>query len=274
MLRGLNPILDHDKIALMAQLVRDPKTRFSDRVKDYVKYRPRYQSDVVEALQSACGLTAAHTVADVGCGTGLSAEIFLQNGNRVIGVEPNREMGEAGERYLESYPDFKMLAGSAEQTSLPTAYVDFVVAGQAFHWFRLSETRAEFVRILKPGGWVVLIWHDRSLDGTPFLAAYEAFLRRHATDYDEVAHRSVANEEVLRKFFAPDEFSKISLRNRQRLDFDGLRGRLLSSSYMPREGPQAERMLQELPQLFSAHADSDNVVLEYETKIFYGHLSA
>ena len=97
-----------------------------------------------------------HLIADVGCGTGLLAKIFLDNGNRVIGVEPNREMRRAGEEYLAAYPKFSMVDGSAEATTLPGASVDFVVAGQAFHWFRPDETRVEFARILKPGGWAVL----------------------------------------------------------------------------------------------------------------------
>ncbi len=264
----------HDKITLMTQQLRDPKARFSDRVDDYVKYRPRYDRTVVEALAKACDLNSRHLIADVGCGTGFSAEPFLQNGNRVIGIEPNREMREAGEGFLAKYPQFEMREGSAERTGLPDKSVDFVIAGQAFHWFPRDETRAEFVRILKPDGWVVLIWHDRSTDATPFLRAYEDFLCRHAVDYQQVVHRQVANPEVLGHFFAPQKLDLISLRSEQRLDFDGLRGRLLSSSYVPREGPQADAMLAELPELFSSYRTDGHVILQYETKIFYGHLRA
>ncbi len=258
----------------MTQQLRDPKARFSDRVDDYVKYRPRYGREVVETLSAACGLESRHVIADVGCGTGFSAEPFLQNGNHVIGIEPNREMREAGERYLANYPQFEMREGSAENTGLPDESVDFVVAGQAFHWFPRDETRAEFVRILRPDGWVVLIWHDRSIDASPFLIAYEDFLQRHAVDYQQVVHRQVAKRDVLGQFFAPQEVELITLRSGQHLDFDGLRGRLLSSSYVPREGPVADAMLAELPALFSAHQHAGHVDFEYDTKIFYGHLNA
>jgi SAM-dependent methyltransferase len=258
----------------MTEQLRDPKARFSDRVDDYVKYRPRYGHEVVEALAVACGLDSRHIIADAGCGTGFSAEPFLQNGNRVIGIEPNREMREAGERYLASYPQFEMRQGSAERTGLADESVDFVVAGQAFHWFPRVETRAEFARILKPGGWVVLIWHDRLIDASPFLRAYEDLLCRHAVDYQQVVHRQVANAEVLGEFFAPDEVKLISLNTEQRVDLDGLRGRLLSSSYVPREGPRADAMLAEVPGLFSSHQHNGQVILQYETKIFYGHLHA
>jgi SAM-dependent methyltransferase len=257
----------------MPELIRDSKARFSDRVDDYVKYRPRYQDEVLEALKKACGLEVSHVIADVGCGTGFSAELFLRNGNRVVGIEPNREMRQAGEQFLSSYQNFDMRDGLAEQTNLPEHSIDFVVAGQAFHWFPLVETRAEFLRILKPGGWVVLIWHDRSTDATPFLRAYEDFLQRHATDYKHVVHRAVANPNVLKPFFAPNEVNLISLHAEQRFDFEGLRGRLLSSSYVPREGPIADAMLRELPQLFSLHAIDRQVVMQYETQIYYGHLS-
>lgn len=257
----------------MPEQVRDPTARFSDRVDDYIKYRPRYGREVVEALEKACGLATSHVLADVGCGTGFSAEPFLQNGNRVIGVEPNREMREAGKSYLASYSNFEMLVGSAEHTGLPDGSVDFVLAGQAFHWFARELARAAFARVLKPDGWCVLIWHDRSIDATPFLRAYEEFLQRHAVDYNQVVHRQVANFDVLRAFFAPCEVNLITIPAQQRLDFDGLRGRLLSSSYIPREGPKAGAMLAELPGLFSSYQSDGRVVLEYETKIFYGHLT-
>jgi len=258
----------------MTEAARDGKGRFSDRAQDYFKYRPRYQLEVVDALKTACGLSPTHLIADIGCGTGFTAEPLLRNGNRVIGIEPNREMREVGERFLASYANFEMREGAAEHTGLPDASIDFIIAGQAFHWFPLQETRPEFVRILKPNGWVVLIWQDRSTDATPFLRAYEAFLQRHAVDYAEVAHRKVANPEVLSEFFAPQELSLISLHAEQRFDLDGLRGRVVSSSYMPREGPKFEAMERELPDLFSSYAQNGQVTLEYDTKIYYGHLRA
>jgi SAM-dependent methyltransferase len=256
----------------MAHPGRDPAARFSDRAEDYVKYRPHYSPEVAQALQKACGLLPEHLIADAGCGTGLLAKIFLENGNRVIGVEPNREMRLAGEEYLADYPSFSMVDGSAEVTTLPDASVDFVVAGQAFHWFRPPEARIEFARILKPQGWAVLVWHDRDTKSTPFLRAYEDFVRRHSTDYEQVTHKYLASYAALEGFFAPNEMKLIQQNNQQRLDFDGLRGRLLSSSYIPKAGEKYEAMSREVPQLFSSHATDGRVVLEYDTKIYYGRL--
>ncbi len=256
----------------MPEAGRHPAARFSDRAEDYVKYRPHYSPEVIQALQQACGLRPQQLIADVGCGTGMLAKIFLDNGNRVIGVEPNREMRLAGEDYLAAYPTFSMVDGSAEATTLPDAGIDFVVAGQAFHWFRPGDTRIEFARILKPGGWAVLVWNDRNVDSTPFLRAYEDFVRRHSTDYEQVTHKYLASYAALEHFFGPNQMQLIQQHNQQVLDFNGLRGRLLSSSYIPKTGERYEAMLRELPQLFSSHAADGHVVLQYDTKIYFGHL--
>src|SRR5271169_450043 len=208
----------------MTEPTHDPTARFSDRVDDYVRYRPHYSQGVVEALQRACSLRPEHVIADVGCGTGLLAKIFLENGNRVVGVEPNRQMRIGGENYLAGYSNFSMVDGSAEAAGLADASVDFVIAGQAFHWFRPDETRAEFARILKPQGWVVLVWNDRDTASKPFLRAYEDFVLRHSTDYEQVAHKYLASYDALQRFFAPDEVQLIEQHNQQHLDFDGLRG--------------------------------------------------
>ncbi len=259
-------------IPAMPNSLRDAVARFSDRAGDYAKYRPHYSRDVAHALREACDLRPGHLIADVGCGPGLLAEILLQNGNRVIGVEPNLEMRGAGEEYLAAYPNFRMVEGSAEATTLPDEGVDFVVAGQAFHWFDPPKTRVEFARILRPPRWTVLVWHDRDVDSTPFLRAYEGFIHKHGIDYEQVSHKYLASYEALEAFFAPNGMNMIQQHNQQRLDFDGLRGRLLSSSYIPKSGERYEAMARELPELFEKHAVDGHVTLEYNTKIYYGHL--
>src|SRR5664279_709480 len=257
----------------MADSKSAPTERFSDRVDDYIKYRPHYSPEIVGALQAECGLSPEHRIVDVGCGTGLLAKIFLENGNHVLGVEPNANMREAGEHYLTSCEKFGMAPGSAENTSLPDQYADFVIAGQAFHWFHPETTRQEFARILKSGGWAVLIWHDRDMESTAFLRAYEEFLVRYSTDYTTVAHNKVANYGGLERFFSPDPIRLIVQQTQQRFNLEGLRGRLLSSSYAPREGPAADAMLEELPKLFAEHAENDLVTLDYVTRIYFGHLT-
>lgn len=250
----------------------NPTGRFSSRVENYVKYRPGYPREVLALLADECGLTPDSVVADIGSGPGNLSELFLRNGNRVYGVEPNREMREAGERMFAADPNFVSVDGSAEATTLEDAGVDFVVAGQAFHWFEPDAARREFKRILRPGAWVVVVWNDRRTGGTPFLEAYERLLQTRGTDYQEVSCK-YADESVLRPFFGARGMRLKVFDNEQRFDFEGLKGRLLSASYTPEPGhPHHLPMLEELAALFDAHATGGRVVFEYETKVYYGQL--
>jgi SAM-dependent methyltransferase len=250
----------------------DPTGRFSTRVADYVKYRPGYPPAVLRLLEEECGLDPTSVVADVGSGTGLLSELFLKNGNRVYGVEPNREMREAGEGFLAAYPNFTSVDGRAEATTLDGASVDFVTAGQAFHWFDPPRARREFMRIIRPGGWVVLVWNDRRTAGTPFLEEYERLLLEYGTDYKEVSVK-YAEESMLAALFGPSEMRARSFDNEQVFDFDGLRGRLTSASYTPQPGhPDFDPLMRDLEALFRRHEREGRVVVAYDTKVFYGQL--
>ncbi len=250
----------------------DPTERFTRRVDHYVKHRPTYPRAVIGLLERGCGLTSDSVVADVGSGTGLLSELFLNNGNRVLGVEPNREMREAGERRLAHHPRFASVAGTAEETTLDDASVDFVTAGQAFHWFDPGRTRTEFARILEPGGWAVLVWNLRRKDRMPFLAAYERLLEAYRTDRGEFElwRRSDA---MAGAFFGPGSFERATFDNEQVLDLDGLKGRLLSISYVPAEGePGSDEMLRNVEKIFDEHHTGGRVTIEYDTKVYYGRL--
>ena len=250
----------------------DSVTRFSNRADNYARYRPGYPDGVIEILQSECDLEETSIIADVGSGTGILAELFLKNGNTVFGVEPNAAMRLFAERQLQSFENFVSVEATAEATTLEPASVDFITAGQAFHWFDREQTRREFARILKPGGWVVLIWNERRLDSTAFLREYENLLLRYGTDYEKVRHENVAGE--IAQFFAPDIFQFKSLENAQHFNFEALKGRVMSSSYTPEQGhPRFEPMLAELEDIFNAHQRDGIVTFEYETKVYYGHLS-
>jgi SAM-dependent methyltransferase len=251
----------------------DPTRRFSSRVDNYAKYRPGYPPAVRELLETECGLRSDMLIADIGSGTGLLAQVFLANGNRVFGVEPNREMREAGERLLQEAPGFTSVDGTAEATTLPSQSIDMITAGQAFHWFDRARVRAEFERILKPGGWVVLVWNDRRTASTPFLAAYERLLETYATDYAQVNHKQI-DQATIAAFFAPGAANIRKFENRQLFDFDGLKGRLLSSSYTPEPGhPNHQPMLDALGAIFDAHQANGQVAFEYDTTVYYGKLS-
>ena len=210
-------------------------------------------------------------IADIGSGTGFLSELFLKNGNRVYGVEPNKDMRQAGEEYLASYDGFSSIEGSAEASTLDDASVDFVTAGQSFHWFEPDSARREFARILKPAGWMVIAWNDRRMEEAPFTRAYENILERFGIDYKKVKD-SYPEADRIRDFFST--FSQRDLPNHQILDWDSLRGRLRSSSFSPTEGhANYAPMMEQLRKLFDAHQQDAQVRMDYFTRVYYGHLT-
>ncbi len=249
----------------------NPTERFSNRVENYIRYRPHYPPAIIDFLHSSCGLQAASIIADIGSGTGILSEMFLRNGNTVYAVEPNREMREAGERLLGHYTNFRSVPGSAEASTLEPISIDIITAGQAFHWFDEDKAKAEFLRILKPSGWVVLIWNDRRENSSAFAVAYEQLLQTYATDYREVNHKRI-NHSLLSRFFSNGYLVR-NFENSQHFNFEALKGRLLSSSYAPEAGqPGHEPMLTELSIIFDSYQDNGEVVFEYDTCIYYGQL--
>jgi SAM-dependent methyltransferase len=259
------------KFRIMARTVSDPARRFSDRVDDYVRYRPHYPPGVLDRLREGVGLTPAAVIADIGAGTGISTELFLRNGNPVFAVEPNREMRAAAERILGDCPGFHSVDGTAEATTLPAASLDGVVAAQAFHWFDPGKARDEFRRILRPGGWVALMWNRRRKYTTPFSRAYEALLETYGVDYAQVRHERIDAAE-LDRFFLPG-YQLRTLPNQQSLDFDALKGRLLSSSYTPTEAQESYApMIKALQDIFQEHQQGGHVRFDYETQIYFGQV--
>lgn len=255
----------------MRSPVPDATARFSGLVADYVRARPGYPPELAGRLAAACGWQGAVTIADVGSGTGLLAQVFLDAGHRVIGVEPNAPMRAAGDGLLGSHDGFSSVGGRAEATGLAAASVDLVSAGQAFHWFDQRLARAEFARILRPGGHVALVWNDRRLQATPFLRGYEALLVAHCPDYLKVVHRNV-DEAALARFFAPAAPLNFVLDNRQVFDWEGLVARHLSSSFVPREDHTGH--MAALRALWEQHQHDGLVEFEYDVRVTVGSLSA
>ncbi len=248
-----------------------PTARFSTRVENYVKYRPGYPTAIIRLLEAECGLEPSSVIADLGSGTGKLAELFLPQGCTVYGVEPNKEMREAGERLLAVYPGFISVAAPAEATTLPGHSVDFITVGQAYHWFDQAQAKVEFARILRPGGWVVLVWNDRR-DDSLFQQAYEDLIKTYAVDYEQVNHRNV-DERQIRQGLGLEPFRIARFDYAQVFDYEGLKGRLLSSSYAPEAGhPHHEPMLTALAALFTRFQVDGRVRFDYETQVYYGQM--
>jgi SAM-dependent methyltransferase len=247
----------------------DPTRRFSTRVRDYSRWRPGYPEALLETLLSEAGLSPDSTIADIGAGTGISSELLLRPGCAVFAVEPNEAMRAEAERRLGANARFHAVAGTAEATTLPAARVDLVAAGQAFHWFDPTAARAEFSRILRPNGSIALFWNTRSIDATPFLRSYEALLREFGTDYDEVARRYVSPERF--PDFFRGGYRYFTFAHEQVLDYQGLEGRLLSSSYTPEaRHPRRAPTLQALKRIFDTYQEDGTVRLLHLTELYLG----
>jgi SAM-dependent methyltransferase len=249
-----------------------PTERFSTRVEAYREHRPRYPREIVDVLRRECGLAADWVIADVAAGTGLLAEIFLANGNPVIAVEPNAPMRAVCEELRGQFSRLRCLDGTAEATGLAENSVDMITVGQAMHWFDLDATRREFVRVLRPGGWCVVVYNHRKMRGDAFHAGYERILVEFGIDYDVVQSNHLPAERLV-EFFAPAPMVCATLVNIQPMTLQGLRGRVLSSSYMPQEGhARYPAMMDAVDALFARHAQNGVVRMEYETAVCWGQI--
>lgn len=247
--------------------------RFTNRSEYYARSRPGYPDAVIELLRGEAGWTRHASIADVGAGTGISSELFLRHGNQVFAIEPNGEMRAITESLRARYPALQVIDGTAEATGLPAASVDFVTAATAFHWFDADLTRAEFRRILRPEGRVVLLWNERRSE-SPFLRSYEDMLQRFGTDYRQRwgSERKSVLHSVDRFFAGPFETRRFE--NLQHLDFEGLRARLLSASYAPLpDEPNHKEMMADLRQIFDEFQSDGLIIFEYETVVYWGRLS-
>lgn len=248
----------------------DPLKRFSNRVENYVRYRPKYPERIMSFLKNELGLTPSSVVAEVGSGTGIFTELLLKNGNVVHAIEPNEDMREAAERLLAKYDNFKSIDATGEATTLADGSADFIFAAQTFHWLERTRAKKEFARIVRDGARVVLIWNVRRIGHSAFSNAYEDLIQQYGIDYQNVRHSSVSDEDV-KEFYSPFEVKLKLFDNFQIFNFEGLKGRLLSSSYIPLEGDDKfDEMVEDLHKIFKKHAMEGQVSFEYDTKVYYG----
>jgi SAM-dependent methyltransferase len=239
-----------------------PTTRFSDRVGDYVRYRPSYPAEAIDRILAGFGPAERLIAADVGAGTGISARLLADRGVRVIAVEPNADM-RAG---AEPHPRVEWRDGTAESTGLPDRSVDLVLCAQAFHWFRPVEALTEFARILKPGARLALMWNQRDVRD-PFTAAYrQAILDCGGESVVELVD---PDPFVIDRHPAFEPHQTFETSHAQRLDEAGLLGRATSASYVPKTGPMAKLLVAKLRGLFARSSDAEGLVtLHYVTRVY------
>jgi SAM-dependent methyltransferase len=248
-----------------------PTERFSARAENYRRYRPGYPAAAIDLLAAQCGLTAEAVVADVGSGTGILSQQLLERGALVFGIEPNDPMRTAAEERFGAHPRFRSVAASAEATTLPDESVDLWVAAQAFHWFDAPRARLEALRVVRKGGFAALLWNERPPEPGAFLTEYEALLHRHAAEYTSITARR-ADEPRMREFLG-GAMQVARFPNQQTLDYAGLEGRLLSSTYAPEPGhAEYEPMLAALRTLFERYQRNGEIVFPYETRVYCAQL--
>lgn len=254
-------------------MLTNPAERFTGRVESYRRYRPGYPAETVDVLRRECGLGNNAAVVDVAAGTGLLTEIFLAAGFAVTAVEPNAEMRAACAELTAEYPTLRIVEGTAEATGLAEGSADLITVAQAMHWFDLERTRAEFARVLRPGGWCAVIYNDRKMGGDPFHDGYELLLQEHGVDYMSVKQQHVGRKR-LAEFFAPQAMRTAVFPNAQELTREGLEGRVLSSSYIPQPGhPRFAEAMAATERLFAENEREGAVRMEYECVVGYGRLS-
>lgn len=249
----------------------DGKERFTSRVDDYVRYRPGYPPALARWLTEHVG--AGREIVDVGAGTGISSRMLLDEGHTVVAVEPNEAMRGAALQHLAAEAErgrVRVVAGSAEATSLPDGSADVITSAQSFHWFDQEAIKPEWRRVLRPGGVIAIFWNSRRLTGTPFLDGYERLLLDYGLDYTSVSER-YADDEHMRRWFGARLRAEARFPHTQALDYDGLRGRLASSSYAPRaDHPRYAATIDALRALFEATSEDGRVSFDYDTRVFLG----
>ncbi len=243
--------------------------RFNKRSDKYEKYRPRYPDELLELLKKETGLNTSSAVADVGSGTGILSELIIRAGCKLFCVEPNEEMRRVAFQKFEGFENCEIIDGTAERTTLPDASVDIIVVGQAFHWFDPLESRREFGRILKQGGYVALVWNTRIevTEGMNF--EYERMVKKYSPGYRESGSRTLERGSIDR--FFNGNYRLFKLTNGQTLDLEGLMGRYLSSSYaIDEKNANFNYLKSDLSRAFSKFEKDGHVTLKYETEVFLG----
>jgi SAM-dependent methyltransferase len=206
-------------------------TGFGAGSERYERGRPSYPAEVVEVLTGELGVGPGRRVLDLAAGTGKLTRLVVPTGAEVVAVEPVAAMRD---RLEAAVPGVEALDDTAEALPLPDASFDVVTVAQAFHWFRPAEALAEVRRVLRPGGWLLMVWNERD-QSVPWVAEVSAVIDwdgrrpyRKGTDWPAVVREAGGFGEGRRREVA---FEHV-------VDADTLVDRMLSTSYVAAGTPE------------------------------------
>ena len=144
---------------------------FGSEAERYERTRPTYPKAMVDAILAA---SPGRDFLDVGTGTGISARPFLQEGCRVLGVEPDEKMPEFARR-----SGLEVEIAKFEDWDPAGRTFDVVIAGQTWHWVDPVLGASKAADVLRPGGRCALFWNVMSLPpdfAKGFAAVYQRVL--------------------------------------------------------------------------------------------------
>jgi SAM-dependent methyltransferase len=144
----------------------------------FVRGRPDYPPDIADWLRDDIALRPGKTALDLGSGTGKFLSRLQETGAAVVAVEPVDAMRT---HLIERNPGIEAMAGSAEHIPLADRSVDSVVCAQSFHWFANRRALAEIRRVLRPGGFLGLVWNVRD-ERVPWVARLTDIIEPHGDD--------------------------------------------------------------------------------------------
>ena len=250
----------------------DNTEKFTGKADAYEKSRPDYPKKFIDFLTEVLGVNESSVIADIGSGTGKLTKNLLEIGGTVYGVEPNEDMRRRAEAAFAHNGRFISVPSPAESTTLSGHSVDLITAAQSFHWFDKERFREECIRILKPGGRVVLVWNSRDKDSEFVKRQFEIF-KKFCPGFSGFSGGGGSDEENISAFFN-GRFEKIFFPNDIALDRDRFINRSLSASYSLKSGDaDFDAYVTALENCFSDFEENGTVIMPNITRVYYETLA-
>lgn len=134
---------------------------FGKTAQDYVTHRQGFPPELLTRLQQFGVALSGQKIVDLGTGTGTLARQFAQKGASVTGVDIASELIEQAKQLDEqANVSIEYQLNGASSLSLPSLSQDVITAGQCWHWFDAPATTKECLRVLRPGGAMVICHFD------------------------------------------------------------------------------------------------------------------